>query len=320
MLSINAFEEIRLWIYRNARRIELALWQYEFENGSVEAVLSALSNYQNADGGFGNAIEPDCWNPASSPYATLNAIGKLKSINFTDTDHPIMRGIFKYLENGEHSNDNGWLFNIPSNNDYPCAPWWTYDPEANEYEHTGVTAGIVCFVLQFADKNFELYKRSFVFAEKLLSKFAEPGNKGDMGLFGYCALLETVNKLGLSNALDIKYLSSNIKKYVDDEITRDVSKWAGYCVRPSGFIQSPDSPFYAGNEEIVEVELDYLIETRPAGGVWGITWHWHDNYAKYPEEFAISKNWWKSDYDIGATGKLKFLRNFGRLEALTGGC
>jgi len=107
MLSINAFEEIRLWIYRNARRIELALWQYEFENGSVEAVLSALLNYQNADGGFGNAIEPDCWNPASSPYATLNAIGKLKNIDFTDTSHPIMRGIFKYLESGAYSNENG---------------------------------------------------------------------------------------------------------------------------------------------------------------------------------------------------------------------
>ena len=48
-----SFDEIRLWIYRNARNLELTLWQYEFENGSKDAVLSALSYYQNDDGGFG---------------------------------------------------------------------------------------------------------------------------------------------------------------------------------------------------------------------------------------------------------------------------
>ena len=67
-------------------------------------------------------------------------------------------------------------------------------------------------------------------------------------------------------------------------------------------------------EEITEKELDYLIDTRPAGGVWGITWQWWDLYEKYPKEFAISENWWNEDPDVGAIGKLKFLRNFSRLD------
>ena len=99
-LSTDSIDEIRSWIYRNARPIELAIWQYEFENGSKEAVLSALSHYQNDDGGFGNALEPDNWDPNSSPYTTLNAISKLKNINFTDTNHPIMQGILKFLGTG----------------------------------------------------------------------------------------------------------------------------------------------------------------------------------------------------------------------------
>lgn len=313
-LSKAAFDEIRLWMHRNARPLELALWQYEFENGGREAVLSALSCYQNDDGGFGHALEPDCWNPDSSPYATLNAIGKLKNIGFTDTGHPIMRGIFSFLESGRHCVENGWLFSIPSNNEYPCAPWWGYDPKANEYEHTGVTAGIVCFVLEFAGRETELYGRACAFAEKLLAKFKEPDNKGDMGLSGYCTLLDTIKRLGLADRFDIEFLSASIKKHVDEAIVRDVLQWKNYCVRPSQFIHSPDSPFYEGNEYIVQQELDYLIDTRSENGVWGITWHWHGNYDKYPKEFAISENWWKADLEIGATGKLKFLRNFDRLD------
>lgn len=313
-LSKKSFEEIRLWMYRNARQIELALWQYEFENGSKEAVLSALSHYQNDDGGFGNALEPDSWNPNSSPYTTLNAISKLKNINITDTSHPIMQGILEFLGSGKHCVENGWLFSIPSSNDYPHAPWWTYDLKANEYEHTGVTAGIVCFVLQFAERESVLYKRAFMFVNKLLSKFKEPGNIGDMGLTGYCMLLEKIKQLGLSDQFDIVFLSAAIKKHVDEAIVRDFSQWANYSVRPSQFILSLDSPFYTGNEDIVHKELDYLIETRPENGVWGITWHWHDNYEKYPKEFAISENWWKADLDVGAIGKLKLLRSFDRLD------
>jgi len=55
-LSRKAFEEIRLWVHRNAREIELSLWKYHFENGSKDDVLSALAVYQNGDGGFGRAV------------------------------------------------------------------------------------------------------------------------------------------------------------------------------------------------------------------------------------------------------------------------
>ena len=310
-LSREAFEEIRFWVYRNARQIELAIWEFEFEGGGCDAVLSALGKYQNADGGFGNALEPDCWNPASSPYTTLNAISRLKTVGFTDVGHPIYQGIIRYLDSGEHRTDSGWLFNIPSNNGFARAPWWTYDAKANEHEHLGVTAGLVCFILQYVDNNAPLYNLAFAFAEKLLARFNEPGQKGDMGLGGYSQLLDVINQLGLAGRLDISRLSSELKRLVDDAIERDESKWGEYRVRPSQFIKSPDSPYYADNEGIVQAELDYLIDTRPVNGVWNISWHWHDNYAKYPEEFAISKNWWKADLVVD---RIKFLRNFNRLE------
>lgn len=67
------FEKARQFIYQNARPLELARWQVHFENGSREAVLQALQVYQNEDGGFGHGLEPDNWNPNSTPIATWAA-------------------------------------------------------------------------------------------------------------------------------------------------------------------------------------------------------------------------------------------------------
>ena len=59
VLSKTDFIEVRSWIHRNARPLENALWNYHFEGGSVDAVLSILQEYQQPDGGFGNAVEAD---------------------------------------------------------------------------------------------------------------------------------------------------------------------------------------------------------------------------------------------------------------------
>jgi len=308
-LSKKSFEEIRLWVYRNARQFELALWQYEFENGNKEAVLSALSYYQNDDGGFGNALEADSWNPNSTPYTTKVVINLLKSINFTDASHPIIQGMLKFFESGKHCEAYGWLWAIPSNDDYAHAPWWNYDPKINETDYIDITPTIVCFLLQFAEKESALYKQAIGFTNQLLSEFKDPENK--RALHGRYALSEMIKQLELTNQFDIAHLTSNLKVHIDETICRDISQWPHYNVKPSEFISSPNSPFYSGNEDIVHIELDYLIETRPENDTWGITWKWGDNHDKYPKEFAISENWWKSWIAIE---KLQFLREFDRLD------
>ena len=89
-LSAAAYNEVRTWIYRNARPLELALWQFDFENGSPERVADMLRFYQNEDGGFGNGVEPDSWNPESSPYATMIAAGMLRGIGLAEQGQPIL--------------------------------------------------------------------------------------------------------------------------------------------------------------------------------------------------------------------------------------
>lgn len=105
---MGVYEKARGFIYRNARPLDLARWQYHFENGSKEAVINALSCYQNEDGGFGHALEPDAWNPNSSPIQTWCATEILREINFTDNTHPLINGLLKYLASGRDFEGKLW--------------------------------------------------------------------------------------------------------------------------------------------------------------------------------------------------------------------
>lgn len=81
---------LRRWLQCNARPLEWALYLQKFENGSVEAVLDALAAYQNPDGGFGYALEPDDWNQNSTLNATVYAMQLMMGIGVSH--HPLMDG------------------------------------------------------------------------------------------------------------------------------------------------------------------------------------------------------------------------------------
>lgn len=301
------FNEVKNWMYRNARHLEWCLWQYHFENGSKEAVVDALMVYQNEDGGFGNALEPDCWNPNSSPYTTSYAISVLKQIDFMDMSHEIFKGIWKYLESYKDLLSYGWRFSIPTNDDYPRAPWWNFSDEENKKEYFGITAELSAFILKYGNRESALWKKALQFTDELFVLFNTDKYYGDMGLQGFVTLIDTVRELGLTEHYN-ENLPVLLKEKIKNAIEHDTEKWAYYGVRPSQFIVSPNSPFYAENAEIVHEELEYLVRTRPEHDVWAITWTWFDNMEKYEAFFRISENWWKG---IKAMEKMRFLQNFG---------
>ncbi|MDF2803950.1 MAG: hypothetical protein K0S61_3853, partial [Anaerocolumna sp.] len=191
-----AYKEILDWVHLNARPLDIAVWKYHFEQGDIEQVLKELAFYQNEDGGFGNKLDPDNWNPASSPYNTQFAIKILRQIGFTDVNHPIFRGIFKFLENTEFQSDYGWFFTIPSNNNYPRAVWWDYSESENIYQSIGTTASLSGFILRFCKEDSNLYKKAFAYTQYVINKLHRDSKLGDMGVGGYCELLEDLEHLG----------------------------------------------------------------------------------------------------------------------------
>lgn len=305
-MNRDEYMDTRKWIIQNARQLEISLWKYFLEEGSQNEVLDVLALYQNEDGGFAQALEPDNWNINSTPSTTLFALNILKSIGYLDINHPLYQGIINYLSSGGDMMEYGWMFNTPSNDEFPHAPWWGYNEEANKIESVGITAEFSAFILEYVDSQSKLYQTAMNFTRKLMDKMMNEENHGDMGVSGYTVLVQTITKLKLEG-FDYEAISKRIGVLVTKGIEHDVNKWQYYGYRPSNYIQNPESIYYAANKEIVKVEIEYLIDTKPRNDVWPITWTWFENNEKYAKEFAVSEVWWKA---IKAIEKIKFLKEF----------
>jgi hypothetical protein len=153
---MTTYEKARTFIYRNARPLDLARFKFHFEGGSREDVLTAFAYYQNADGGFGHALEADSWNPNSAPIQTWTAMEILREISFTDASHPIIQGILKYLASEADFEGHFWYNTVHSNNDYPHAPWWHTESNSTSHNDYNPTACLAGFIIRFADKNSDI--------------------------------------------------------------------------------------------------------------------------------------------------------------------
>jgi len=220
-LSLDDYRKLRRLVYRGANTLIFTQWRCAFENGDPEDVLSVLSCYQNDDGGFGHALEANCWNPNSSPYMTSFAISIINGLyyTFTDRNHPVLRGILKYLSSGAYATETGWLgmADIPSNNDYSHAPWFRYDPTANP----GMTdpKNIVGFVLKYGEKESTLYKKALKIEKTI------PKDKPIPDLSGYAP-----------------------------------TQFICWAPMPTDIVDSPDSPMYPEYKDLVEAELDGIVD------------------------------------------------------------
>ena len=86
----------RDYLLQQARPLEAARYRYHFEGATAEAVLAALAVFQNPDGGFGHALEPDLRTPASSVLATSVAFQVMAEVD-APADHPLVQGALAYL-------------------------------------------------------------------------------------------------------------------------------------------------------------------------------------------------------------------------------
>ena len=125
-LSKENFGRARLFIRTHARAVDRCLFEFYFNHGPAGAILEALRAYQNPDGGFGHAIEPDFRLPSSSPMATSTALQTCLAVG-TPPDHPMIQAAVQYLVSTYHTDGDFWPMASLEVNDHPHAPWWSLD-------------------------------------------------------------------------------------------------------------------------------------------------------------------------------------------------
>ncbi len=293
---MNILKKSRDFIYRNARPLDMARWNYLFEDGEKEDVIKCLTFYQNDDGGFSHALEPDCWNDQSTPLQTWVATKIIKEIRLEDKKHPLVLGILRYLNSGDEFDGHFWngLSSVKSNNNAPHAPWWSYTQEKETSYNP--TASLIGFILKYADKNSSLYITACQLAREAFIYLKENYPLESMHETScFVELYEYMEECQIKEIIDLKEFKNLLQLQIKSIITYTTDNWlTEYVCKPSQFISSYKSSFYINNEEIYQYECEFIKETQNVDGTWDVTWEW-DAYA---DQWAISQNWWKADIII----------------------
>ena len=277
------------WMHRNARGLELAKWRFYYEGGDAEAVVDELQYYQNADGGFGHALEADCWNPASAPSQMFYAIHNLHELAYQDTTHPVIQNMLRYLKSGKDMVDGFWVSILSSNNQYPHAPWWA-KTDKKTFDVYMPNADICWFILKFAEKDSSLYNKAVSMVQRMLDLFLSQKEVEPHSLESMMFLLRELQKTGSFCGPQADAASAHGINLMRGLIERDPDTWTAYCITPSFFIHDRLHPLYPEYRELLKLEVQRLTETRDADGCWDINWVWQD----YENVYCLSANWWKS--------------------------
>ncbi len=304
MYDSELFSKARLFIYRNARALDLARWRFHFESADKSEVLTALSAYQNKDGGFGWGLEADAWNPNSSPMQTCTATEILDETAFSDTQHPIIQGILAYLESGSSFDGSFWYKAIPSTNDHPHAPWWACTDNFTGNGDYNPTAALAGFLFRHAKGNAQREQLAIRIVKEAYDQLLGGGREnGFHTIICYLRMHDYLSQTARKSPIDLQELASALVVAVDSLVEQDSDAWNNsYSCKPSHFHRASQRLFTPLLQDLGHKECTQIKQTQCADGSWAPTWAWAD----YPEQWAVAKLWWKSDLIIR---NLLFLRS-----------
>src|ERR1700730_10666550 len=122
------FNAAAAFVAANARVLDRRRFQRLFEDGPAEPVRDAVAAYRNDDGGFGNALEPDCRAPGSQPAAIDMALRIMDDAAAWGVD--LVRGAGDGVAAVAPA-EGGSSFVQPTLDGWPHAPWWVPEEGAS---------------------------------------------------------------------------------------------------------------------------------------------------------------------------------------------
>ncbi len=125
MTEPTILERAEEFMWSNARLLERRQFAHLFKGAPAEPVRAALHAYQNKDGGFGNALEPDKRCPDSQPIDQEMALHVLDDIGIDEA----MIGRMCHFLTTISTAAGGVPFVLPTVRSAPRAPWWNTDDD-----------------------------------------------------------------------------------------------------------------------------------------------------------------------------------------------
>jgi hypothetical protein len=299
-LSVHQFSKARNFLLTKARPLEKAMFRFEFEQGSAADALKELESFQNADGGFGHALEPDFRLPDSSATATTVALQYISRLRLPEVPLMVVRAL-QYLQRTFDQQHQLWVSVPESVAQFPRAIWWEYpDIEKAEQFWANPNAEILGYLYEFPGivpdgLRDTLTRKAF---EKLDNR-SEPLEMHD--LLCYLRLAER-----LPTRLQQR-LYTRLDPHVHSVVATKPEHWRSYSLQPIQVAPSPDAQYYRVFQAAIEENLEFLIANQNDDGAWNPTWEW----GRYEEDWHRAQQEWKG---VLTLDNLRILRAYNRIE------
>jgi hypothetical protein len=290
-MDTTILERAEQFIWSNARLLERRLFAFLFKGGAAEPVRLALRAYQNDDGGFGHALEPDKRCPDSQPVDQQLALHVLDDVGL---DMPVVQRMCDFLQTISTS-EGGVPFVLPTVRSAPRAPWWnTDDDPPASLNPTAAIAGLLHKLgvhHAWLDSATDYCWRAIA-----QSQLDEPHL-----LQSIIILLEHAPDQARARQ-EFERLATSLFEHGLVEIDPDAT---GYVKTPLDYAPAPQSWCRRlFSDEVIAAHLDALAARQQADGGWPIAW---------PPPSPAGELEYRGIVTVGA---LKTLRAYGRLGPL----
>lgn len=302
-LAPEDYARARNFLETQARPLERARYAYSFESAPATVVLTELERFQNPDGGFGHALEPDLRLADSSVLATTVALQILCELQ-TPASHPMVQGAMRYLLATYNADSQVWPIIPPNTDDAAHAPWWAYTEDiAASWGGFLVNprAEILGYLYDYADLVPAGLKERLT--DAVLDHIQVQTEIPMFDFLCYTRLAETPT---LPQAAQ-EALWQALLTAADSAVVRDPAEWEKYALTPLELVETPASRYMEVLAPDVERQLDFEIAHQGEDGAWAPKWSW---YGLYPEVWPIARRDWQG---VLTLRMLRTLHAFGRL-------
>lgn len=301
-ISKEAVDKAVNFVKSHSRRVDNDSLAHHFGWGSKENLLNSLSAYQNSDGGFGNAIEPDFRVTDSSTTATTVAFQYLIEHEIPSHSEIVQKGI-DYLVTHFDKQNRSWPPVCKKITEFPRANWWNYYPPIAFKPNDS----------NWANPNIEIIGIFNRYSERVDPSFLNSLNEQATSWLNANEsaephALQCAVRYGESLSGDNRqFAKDRLTIMVQKSVTTDTEKWAKYSPQPTWFARHPDDLLVDAFGETLNQNIDFVMNQQSHDGSWQPTWKW----GRYDNEWTKAKTEWAGYL---TSRNLKMLADFGRCE------
>lgn len=264
------------YVYRHARPVDAAELAFHLGQGSCDVVLNLLSAYQNPDGGFGHAIEPDVRCATSTVLATTVAMQRMVRVQ-VNPYHPMVLSAIRYLVDQYELTTKNWPLVNEAARAGVCAPWWKkFEPgKPSTWSEVNPRAEILSYFLRFDQARHGGLNHQAMYDEArrvLLSRLAK---EDALEMHEVQSVARLLRSPGIDGTIE-RTCREALERDLPRMLPKSVEQCRGYVLKPLTIARRPNSVLSGLVESAVNIQHEFEVTSQRADGSWDVPWNWSE--------------------------------------------